>query len=167
MSRALRLSLALAALIGLTLTPKLLGSGRIAAPDGARLARDMAATLAAQGFRTALVPHHLFDYVLARKGNCSLLAANIIASGYLRERFAEYAAAIGPTYYHYGDSTGPSFPRFLPVFTEHLQLWAYRAGIVAPRGPVIAIAASPACRLETIDLASLRIWPAPQRSPAS
>ncbi|MEA3047677.1 MAG: hypothetical protein QOJ53_2009, partial [Sphingomonadales bacterium] len=65
MSRALRLSLALALLIGLTLAPKLLGAGRMAEPDGARLARDMAAALAAQGFRTALVPHHLFDFVRA------------------------------------------------------------------------------------------------------
>ena len=163
MSRALRLSLAFAVLIGVTMAPKLIGSGRIAEPDGARLARDMAATLAARGFRTVVRAHHLFDYVLARKGDCTLIAANALASGWLGERFAEETAAIGPVSYQYRGATGTDFPRFVPVVAEHLQLWAYRVGIVAPRTPVIAIAASPACRLDAIDWGALRIWPMPQR----
>jgi hypothetical protein len=164
-SRALRLSLAFAALIGLTAAPKLIGVGRIAEPDGARLARDMGAALAAQGFRTAVVAYHLFDYVLARKGDCTLVAANMDAAGSLRERFAEETARIGPVLYHYGDATGPDFPRLAPAVAEHLQIWAYRIGIVAGRAPVIAIAASPGCRPGAIDWTSLRIWPAPKRQP--
>lgn len=163
MSRAFRLSLAFAALIALTATPKLIGAERIAEPDGARLARDMAAALAAQGFRTAIVPHHLFDYVLARKGGCTLAATNMNAAGYLRERFAEETAAIGPLSYHYGDATGPDFPRLVPALAEHLQVWAYRIGIATAHAPVIAIAASPACRPGAIDWTSLQIWPAPKR----
>jgi hypothetical protein len=148
-------------LIGLTLTPKLLGAGRSAEPDGARLARDMAAALGAQGFRTALVPHHLFDFVRAQKGACTLIAANAPAGGYLRDRFGEETAAIGPPLYQYRGSTGTAFPRVVPVIAEHLQTWAYRVGIVAPRTPVIAIAAAPACRSEAIDWSALRIWPRP------
>jgi hypothetical protein len=163
-SRALRSSLALVALIGLTLTPKLAGAGRIAEPDGARLARDMAAALAARGFRTAVVAHHLFDYVVARNGACTLVATNALAGGYLRERFTEETAVVGPTLYHYGGATAAAFPRFVPVVAEHLQNWGYRVGIAAPRTPVIAIAASPACRLDAIDWAALRIWPMPLRS---
>jgi hypothetical protein len=163
-SRALRLSVALAALTGLTLGPKLLSAGRAAGPDGARLTRDMAAAFAAHGFRTAVVPHHLFDYVVvARRGACALVAANAQTDGYLRERFAEDAGGIGPILYHYSGAPVPAFPRVVPVVTEHLQNWAYRVGIVAPRTPVIAIAASPACRLDSIDWAAFRIWPMPLR----
>jgi hypothetical protein len=53
-----------------------------------------------------------------------------------------------------------TFPRFLPVTAEHLQNWAFRFGIVVPRTPVIAIAASPTCRLDSIDWSALRVWPA-------
>ncbi|MEA3042208.1 MAG: hypothetical protein QOH47_46 [Sphingomonadales bacterium] len=167
MSRALRLSLALALLIGLTLAPKLLGAGRMAEPDGARLARDMAAALAAQGFRTALVPHHLFDFVRAQKGDCTLVAANAPAGGYLRDRFGEETAGVGPTLYHYRGAPDAAFPRVVPVISEHLQNWSYRVGIVAPRTPVIAIAASPACRPDAIDWSALRIWPMPLRASPS
>ncbi|TMJ20345.1 MAG: hypothetical protein E6G92_11535 [Alphaproteobacteria bacterium] len=162
MSRALRLSLVFAVLIGLTITPKLIGVGRIGEPDAARLARDMAAALTARGFRTAVVAHHLFDHVVARRGSCTLVATNALTQGYLRERFTEETAAIGPTYYHYRGATGPSFPRFIPVVSERLQNWANRVGIAVPRAPVIAIAASPACRLDTVDWAAFRIWPMPQ-----
>lgn len=164
MSRALRLSLAFAALSGLTLTPKLLGAARMAEPDGARLARDMAAALAAQGFRTSIVPHHLFDFVRAQKGACTLVAANALAGGYMHERFGQVTAGIGPARYHYDGATGASFPRVGPVVAEHFQNWGYRIGVVAPRIPVIAIAASPACRPEAIDWSALRIWPMPLRS---
>lgn len=164
MSRARRLSLALVLLTGLTLTPKLLGAARMAEPDGARLARDMAAVLTAQGFRTALVQHRLFDFVRAERGACTLVAANALASGYLQERFGELTAGVGPTQYHYGETTAAAFPRVYPVLAEHLQNWAYLVGIVAPRTPVIAIAASPACRREAIDWSALRIWPMPLRS---
>jgi hypothetical protein len=166
-SRALRLSVALLALTGLTLAPKLLGAARTAEPDGARLALDMAAALAAQGFRTALVPHHLFDFVRAQKGACTLIAANALAVGHLRDRFVEETAGIGPTLYHYRGATAAAFPRVAPVIAEHLQNWSYRVGIVAPRTPVIAIAASPACRLDSIDWSALRIWPRPLTASAS
>jgi len=164
-SRALRLSIALALLVGVTLGLKLSAAARTAEPDGARLAHEMSAALAAQGFSTAVVPHHLFDYVIARKGNCTLAATNAIASGYLRERFAEEVRGIGPVAYHYGDGPPAAFPRFIPVLTEHLQNWAYQIGIVGPRVPVIGIAASPACRLDTMDWAAFRIWPRRLRNP--
>jgi hypothetical protein len=164
-SRALRLSVALAVLIGVTLGLKLLAAGRAAEPDGGRLARDMAAALATRGFSTAVVPHHLFDYVVARKGDCALVAANALAAGYLRERFAEEVRGVGPVLYHYRGAPAAAFPRVIPVLSEHLQNWAYQVGIVAPRTPVIAIAASPACRLDSIDWSALRIWPMPLRGP--
>jgi hypothetical protein len=162
-SRAGRLSLALALLLGLTLTPKLLGAGRFAEPDGARLARDMAAMLAARGFQTRVVPHHLFPYVLARRGGCTLVAANAPANGSFRDSFADAAARIGPTLYHYRSERLGGFPRFLPVVEEYLQHWAYRVGLVVPRPPVIAIAAAPACRPGAFGWSALRVWPRPLR----
>jgi hypothetical protein len=162
-SRALRLSVAIALLTGLTLGPKLVGAGRVAAPDSAGLARDMAAALAGRGYRTAIVPHHLFDFVIARKEDCLLVAANAETDGYLHQRFAQEMAGIGPIHYHYDGALAPAFPRIFPVLGEHIQNWGYRIGIVAPRRPVIAIAASPACRLDAIDWAAFRIWPMPLR----
>jgi hypothetical protein len=162
-SRALRRSALLAVLLGLTLAPKLLGARRVAEPDGARLARDMAAMLRAGGFRTALPTHHLFDYVLARRGRCTMVAANAPASGALRDRFAEEAAAVGPVTYRYRSATARPFPRFLPVAEDYLQRWAYRLGIVVPRPALVAVAASPACRLDGLGWPALEIWPGPQR----
>ena len=161
MSRAFRLSLAFVLLLGATLGVKVLTARRIGHSDDLRLARDMALMLRQDGFRTGVVPHHLFPYVRARKGGCFLVAANAVANGYLRHRFEGAAARIGPTVYNHGSARGPDFPRFLPVVTEHLQNWAFRFGISAPRTPVIAIAASPACRLDAIDWPALRVWAAP------
>jgi hypothetical protein len=160
-SRASRLSLAIALLLGLTLAPKLLSAGRLAEPDGARLARDMAGMLAERGFQTRIVPHHLFPYVLARRGGCTLVAANAPANGSLRDRFADAAARVGPTFYHYRSPPIGPFPRFRPVVEEYLQHWAYRLGLVVPRRPVIAIAAAPACRPDRLGWPALRVWPRP------
>jgi len=158
--RALGLSLALAALLAVTLAPKLLSAGRTAQADDSRLARDMVTMLRGQGFRAVAVPHHLFSHALAEKGACRLMAANAPATGYLRTRFAEAAATVGPTLYFYRGPGLGGFPRFRPVVEEYLQHWGYRIGLVVPRAPVIAIAASPGCRPDALPWASLRVWPA-------
>jgi len=163
--RRLGVSLALALLLGVTLVPKLVSAGRTAQPDDARLARDMVAMLRAAGFRAIAVPHHLFDYALARKGDCRLMAANAPAAGYLRTRFAEAAGPVGPTLYHYRGPRLGGFPRFRPVVEEYLQHWAYRLGFVVPRTPVIGVAASPGCRPDSLAWSSLRVWPAPFEAP--
>lgn len=159
-SRAFRLSLAFILLLGLTLGVKSVTADRIAHADDMRMARDMAAMLQRDGFRVAVVPHHLFPFVRAEKEGCTLVAANAVANGVFRRRFESAAARIGPTSYNHGSALGGAFPRFLPVTAEHLQNWAFRFGIVAPRTPVIAIAASPTCRLDSINWPALRVWPA-------
>ena len=160
-SRAFRLSLAFILLLGLTLGVKIFTADRIAHPDDMRLARDMAAMLQSDGFRVAVVPHHLFPFVRAEKEGCTLIAANAVASGVFRRRFESAAAPVGPTSYNHGSALGAAFPRYLPVVAEHLQNWAYRFGIIAPRKPVIAIAATPACRLDSIAWSTLLVWPVP------
>ena len=164
-SRAFRLSLAFTLLFGLTLGLKIATASRLAHADEVRLARDMSAMLEMDGYRVTIVAHHLFAIVRAEKDGCTLVAANAVANGYLRRRFESAAERIGPTSYNHGSARGTGFPRFLPVAAEHLQNWAYRFGIVAPRTPVIAIAATPACRLESIAWSTLQVWPAPLPRP--
>ncbi len=159
MPRLLAFSAALAVLVGATVGPKLVAQSRESVPDEARLAGEMAAMLGGHGFRSAVLPHRLFQLVPAEKGDCRLLAANMSAAGYKRTRFAQGAASYGPVRFYHGDASSDSFPRFVPAIQEVLQRWGSSIGIVAPRVPVIAVAASPECRLDGLPWEDLRIWP--------
>lgn len=165
MSHPVTFSVAIAALLALTLPPKLIGSIHAVKADNGRLAHDIARMLRDRGFSAAAAPHGILTLVVARRGECRLIAGPIAAAGLTRDAFVHAAAHYGSVGYLYRSAVPGAFPRLAPVIGEYGQLWAARFGIVVARTPVIAVGRRGNCGLSTLPWTQLRIWPAPINRP--
>ena len=156
-----RFSMALIAVLGLTLGLKLASGAYLVTTDDARLASDIERWFVGQGFATNTTAHdHFGDYVLAQKDDCKILIGNAHIVGHTQSRTDLRAQEIGPITYHYGNKSSQEFPRFWPVLYSYAQRYLYRLGIELSLTPILAIAKSPACNVShQPDTTKLRIWP--------
>lgn len=144
-------SLGFAALLLLSLAAKAALSAPTPFPDPARFGREAAATLAGQGFATALELRPLGMLVHARRGGCRLLVADYSAYGTFAEVIAERAAAVGTLRFVYRNAFYDQAPKLVPLTDFYWWREQRRLGLAAPRHPVLAVAASAPCRVETLD----------------
>lgn len=157
MSRALRFSLIVAALLLVSLTPKFLAGNTVLLPDISALQSQMAGRLRAGGLVRLPAVSPRAAAIRAGRGACRMMALNMEPEGHLTTWFSDRAATIGPATYHYRGVPSREFPRFWPPIEAFVQQAGFRLGLNIPRAPVIAVAATPACRAYPIDWSGLQL----------
>jgi hypothetical protein len=115
--------------------------------------------LVRQGFATASELRPLGTLVYARRGACRLMLADYSPSGTFADPIAARAEAIGPLRFVYRGEVFDRAPKLIPLTDFYLWREQGRLGFAAPRHPIVAVAASPQCRLESLDWSRLAALP--------
>jgi hypothetical protein len=152
-------SLAFAALLLASLAAKVALSAPTPDPDPASFGREAAAMLARQGFATAPELRPLGMLVHARRRDCRLMLGDYSPYGTFADVIAARAGAVGPLRYVYRGAFYESAPKLLPLTDFYWWREQRRLGLAAPRHPVVAVAASPQCRLDWFDWSRLAALP--------
>jgi hypothetical protein len=140
-----RASLAFAALLLVSLGAKAMSSAPTPTPDPRRFAAAAAATLHDQGFATAFERRPLGILVYAHRGGCRLMAGDYTPYGTFAEVFAARARPFGPLRFVYRAVVYDRAPKLVPLTDFYLWRERRRLGLAAPRHPIVAVAATPAC----------------------
>lgn len=112
--------------------------------------------LAAHGFVSKV---ERYGPVTGHKGACRVLLGDYSPYGTFDALFREVAAPVGPLRFAYRGTLSASPPKLMPLMEFYLWREAGRIGIAVPRHPVSAIAASPACAAEQLDMRALASLP--------
>lgn|GEM_PF-5692075 len=152
-------SLAFAALLLVSLAAKVALSAPTPSPDPARFGGMAAAMLARQGFVTAPELRPLGMLVHARRGGCRLMLGDYSPYGTFADVIAARARAVGPLRFVYRGAYYERAPKLLPLTDFYWWRELRRLGLAAPRHPVVAVAASPQCRLASFDWGRLAALP--------
>lgn len=128
-------------------------------PDLARFNRELASQLAAQGFEAKVRDLRLdLDMVEARRGACRL-AARSEQTAELTRDFRRLTPGLDVIRFHYRGRLHKAYPRGEHGLFSLFNRMALRLGLVETSQQPLAIAASPACDLATIDFGPLRLHP--------
>lgn len=141
--RAVRLSAAFAALLAVTMGPKLLAGGKRLA-DEPQLIRDMRARMIAAGF-AAHVRADDSTMVLASRGACRMILRNGDEGSIKRGIFARDAADVGPVRYGYRGRWTTAPVGLRPYLERVAQGQLAVLGIRPSRPAVLAVAQGPDC----------------------
>ena len=152
-------SLAFAALLLASLAAKLALSAPTPVPDPARFGREAEAMLARQHFATAPELRPLGMLVHARRGDCRLMLGDYSPYGTFADVIAARAGAVGPLRFVYRGAFFDRAPKLVPLTDFYLWREQRRLGLAAPRHPIVAVAASPRCRVESLDWRRLAALP--------
>ena len=152
-------SLAFAGLLLVSLAAKVALSAPTPYPDPARFGGEAAAMLAGHGFATASELRPLGMLVRARRGDCRLVLADYSPYGTFADTIAARAGAAGPLRFVYRGDLYERAPKLLPLTDFYWWREQRRLGLAAPRHPIVAVAASPQCRLESLDWRRLAAMP--------
>jgi len=112
--------------------------------------------LAGHGFAAKV---ERYGPVTGHKGACRVLLGDYSPYGTFDALFHEVAAPVGPLRFAYRGRISAAPPKLLPLMEFYIWREAGRVGIAVPRHPVSAIAASPACAAEQLDMRALASLP--------
>jgi hypothetical protein len=145
----------LAGLLVLSLGLKLAASRSEPLPDGQLFASQVSRFLERDGYSTATELRPLGMMVTAQRDGCRLAIRNYPPHGTLAETYVRLARPIGPLHFVYRGRVSDRAPKLVPLTEYFIGRELRRLGVAAPRAPILAVAASPACdithlRWETI-----------------
>lgn len=158
MRPAFSFSLLLALAAALSLSIKARANDYSAAPDEARLIRDVSAKLEQQSFATS-VESHLFteQTVIATRGGCRLRITNGTRANEIAPVLTAQSRGLGVPRYFYDGEWSPTPTIFRAELSRYLQLTLARLGVKRPRDVVLVVAASQGCSRQPFDLSGIKI----------
>ena len=157
MPGAARLSILALAVALATLAPKLAAGSTYAVPDHEGLYRQTEGRLQAAGYETEIVPHAFLTHVLATRGQCRALVAELKPNGTTLARLDLQAKGIGAGQVVYRGQYRAGIPPFLPTVMDRVQREMARLGVALTRAPVIYLAQTADCEIDPAILAGLDI----------
>ena len=129
------------------------------ANDEVRLAADLRASLGRAGI-SSVVEHRgvsQIDTVIGRRGECLVRLSDGTRASDQASVFAKLAGRLGQPRYFFAGEWSDSPPMFRSEVAVVAQRSLGRLGIDTARPVILAVSASPACPLDSIDLASIRM----------
>lgn len=141
---------AIAAALALTLGVKAAWTRDAPAADSSLFTGRAEAMLSDGGFATRRYVRPFGTLVLGRKDNCRLMVADYAPHGTLAEPIAAYARSIGPLRFRWRGDTTEEPPKLAPLASFYLERELRRVGLRPVRQPIIAVAASEGCELDSL-----------------
>jgi hypothetical protein len=139
------LSLALGALLFLSLGAKLLANRAVPDSDPQLYADRAQALLRADGFETRLDKRPFGLLVHGARPGCRILIGDYSPYGTFAEVFRKHANEVGPLRFAWRGRLWNEAPKLLPLAEFYLRREMLRIGMPMDRRPVTAVAASPGC----------------------
>lgn len=152
------LSIALGAVLLLSLAGKLAANRATVEPDSDLFAARAESALRAGGFETKRMKRPMGLLVYGKKGGCRAMIAEYAPHGTFAATLAKRAAPIGPLTFAWRGGRYEAAPKLRPLSEYYLRRELLRIGVDAPRAPIAALALSPGC--PPPDLGALEILPA-------
>jgi hypothetical protein len=145
-----RHNLVLAVLLVVTLGLKLVASAHSPAEDPAVAAGAVQRMLAQQGFASRVVEIDRSPkvYVAASRGECRIVAGDYPPHSTFRDVYAQLARDVGPVRFAYRGVLRDDEPKVFGLLDYFRWRELRRAGFAVVRRPIVAVAASPACRAD-------------------
>ncbi len=159
MKFSVRLRLAVAAALALTLGAKAAWTREAPPPDTELFNARAEALLRGAGFRTGRVVRPFSAVVFGRRGGCTLMVADYPPQGTFAEPIALLGRSVGPMAYHWRGRIAQAPPRLGPLASFYLGRELRRIGFDPPRHPLLALAGSAGCDLAAIDWTPLTALP--------
>ena len=147
---------ALALLLALSLAGKAAWSAPAPEPDPLQPAEAAREVLARAGFRTRIVEFDRSPRVLAEgfRGRCRILAGDWPPHGTFADVYRDLGSRLGTLRFVRDGAVTTEAPKLRALLEFYVWREQRRIGIEAPRTPVIAVAASPGCDLDSLPWAS-------------
>ena len=151
--------LILAAALLLTLGAKAAWTRRAPEPDAGLFTARVEAHLQARGFETRQLRRPFGTLVIARDADCRMMVSDYRPHGTFGDALASYGRAVGPLHYVWRGHRSDSAPKLLPLSEFFVERELRRLGFSPRRHPILAVAASDACRADRIDWTPLSSLP--------
>ena len=129
------------------------------ASDGARLTADIRGSLGRAGIPSTVEHRKVsqVDTVVGRRGNCSIRLSDGTRANERASVFTRQAGGLGAPRYFYAGEWSKTPPMFRSEVVAILQRSLARIGIDTGRPVILAVSASAACPIESIDLGNVRM----------
>jgi hypothetical protein len=139
------LSAALAAILLLSLSGKLLANRATVEPDAGLFAARAEQALSASGFETKRVKRPMGLVVYGEKDGCRAMIAEYAPHGTFADTLVKRAAPVGPLRFAWRGATHEAAPKLRPLAEYYVRRELLRIGVDVPRAPIAALALTPGC----------------------
>ncbi|HEX8655028.1 MAG TPA: hypothetical protein VF693_07385 [Allosphingosinicella sp.] len=143
---------ALALLLALSLAGKAAWSTPAPEPDPRAPAEAARAVLAQAGFRTRILQLDRSPRILAEgvRGRCRILAGDWPPHGTFADVYRDLGSGLGELRYVRRGSVTSAPPKLRALLEFYLWREQRRIGVAAARAPIIAVASTPDCEVESL-----------------
>ncbi len=145
MKYPLAASLTAAALLALTLSPKLVAAETPQRRDNKVFVRDITRLLADAGFQTRSERRPLGVAVFGTRPGCAIMIRESVPHGTYLNVLEQLARPYGRLRFIYRGRISETAPKALPLLDFYIFRELGRIGIRIPRAPILAVAAKPDC----------------------